>query len=169
MGRSRSWPIEELRQAIDCLPSRTRVAMLDGVRSNAIIAGAYTDRQGGICPMLAAHRCGGRTDLLAFAHAWDRFTGARRRARSVTERELRVLTIHLEESLLAEDPALDLREAVDEHRASLERARPGDPNRTIELRDRPGWVWLRPFRRLDDYQRALAQVEAEREREAELV
>jgi hypothetical protein len=79
--------------------------------------------------------------------------------------------IHLEESLLAEDPALDLSEAVDEHRASLERARPGDRNRTIELRDRPGWAWLRPFRRLDDYECALARVEADRdrEREAELV
>src|SRR4249919_1464802 len=71
MRRAKSWPIEELRQAIDCLPARTRVAMLDGVHSNSIIAGAYTDRSGGVCPMLAAHRCGGRTDLLAFAHAWD--------------------------------------------------------------------------------------------------
>jgi hypothetical protein len=178
MRRAKSWPIEELRQAIDCLPVRTRVAMLDGVRSNAIIAGAYTDRSGGVCPMLAAHRCGGRTDLLAFAHAWDRFTGARRRARRATERELRILTIHLEESLLAEDPSLDLREALDEHRASLERsrARAGDPNRTAELKHRPGWSWLRPFKRWDEYERALARVEAQRseaaadaERETELV
>ena len=167
MRRAKSWPIEELRQAIDCLPVRTRVAMLDGVHSNSIIAGAYTDRSGGVCPMLAAHRCGGRTDLLAFAHAWDRFTGARRRARRATERELRVLTIHLEESLLAEDPALDLGEALKDHRASLARTRPGDPDRTEELRDRPGWSWLRPFKRLDEYERALARVEAQREAEAE--
>lgn len=167
MGRSKSWPIEELRQAIDCLPSRTRVAMLDGVRSNAIIAGAYTDRQGGVCPMLAAHRCGGRTDLLAFAHAWDRFTGARRRARNATERELRILTIHLEESLIAEDPALDLHEAVADHRASLGRDRPGDRDRTAELRNRPGWAWLRPFRRLDEYERALERIDAERRADAE--
>ena len=47
--------------------------MLEGIDANTIIVGAYTDRRGGVCPMLAAHRHGGRTDLLAFAHAWDRF------------------------------------------------------------------------------------------------
>src|SRR5215212_4441088 len=87
--RRRRRTIEDLRTAIDCLPMHTRVAMLEGVRRWPIIVGAYTDRQGGVCPMLAAHRCGGRTDLLAFAHAWDRFTGARRRARRATEREPR--------------------------------------------------------------------------------
>ena len=35
--------------------------MLEGMDANRIIVGAYTDRQGGICPMLAAHRHGGRT------------------------------------------------------------------------------------------------------------
>src|SRR2546423_15165009 len=76
--RSRRSAREELRLAVDCLPRRTRVAMLEGVRANDIIVGAYTDRKGGVCPMLAAHRCGGRTDFLAFAHAWDRFTAAKR-------------------------------------------------------------------------------------------
>ena len=57
------------------------------------------DRSGGVCPMLAAHRCGGRTDFRSFARAWDRFTGAGRRARSATERELRTLTAQLEASV----------------------------------------------------------------------
>ena len=58
-------------------------------RYDRIIVGAYSDRSGGVCPMLAAHRCGGRTDFRSFARAWDRFTGAGRRARKATERELR--------------------------------------------------------------------------------
>ena len=65
---------------IDCLPLRTREAMLEGIRANDIIVGAYTDRSGGICPMLAAHRHGGRTSFVSFAHAWDRFAGAKRAA-----------------------------------------------------------------------------------------
>jgi hypothetical protein len=32
--------------------------MLEGIEANRIIVGAYSDRQGGICPMLAAHRNG---------------------------------------------------------------------------------------------------------------
>ena len=38
--------------------------MLEGVRANTIVVGAYTDGNGGICPMLAAHRNGGRTSFL---------------------------------------------------------------------------------------------------------
>jgi hypothetical protein len=37
--------------------------------------------------------------------------------------------------------------------------RPSEPNRSDELRTRPGWAWLRPFRRYDDYRRALARAE----------
>jgi hypothetical protein len=50
--------------------------MLDGVRANTIVVGAYTDGRGGICPMLAAHRNGGRTSFLSFARAWDAFARA---------------------------------------------------------------------------------------------
>ena len=71
-------PIDDLRLAIDCLPVRTREAMLEGIRANDIIVGAYTDRDGGVCPMLAAHRHGGRTNFVSFAHAWDRFAGVKR-------------------------------------------------------------------------------------------
>jgi hypothetical protein len=149
------------------------------VRSNDIIVGAYTDRSGGVCPMLAAHRCGGRTDLLAFAHAWDRFgREVKGRARSASERELRILTNHLEDSLLAEGRP-DLESAIRDHRRLMAqrgdasavvppaRVRPGDPDRSRELARKPGWSWLRPFRRYDDYERALARVEAEREALAE--
>src|SRR3954465_13679777 len=100
MSRARS-PIEDLRLAIDCLPVRTRRAMLEGVRTNEIIVGAYADRAGGVCPMLAAPRCGGRTSLVSFARAWDRFAGSRR-ARRATPRELRILEGQLEASLLAD-------------------------------------------------------------------
>jgi hypothetical protein len=164
--------IEDLRHAIDCLPVPTRVAMLEGVGSNEIIVGAYVDRSGGVCPMLAAHRCGGRTDFLTFARTWDRFTGARGRARRATGRELRILTAHLESSLLA-DPSTDFERAIDDHRALVAaradvRAKPaaqppGEPDRRRELRRRDGWAWMRVFRRLDEYERALARVEAERD------
>lgn len=175
MSRKRH-PIEDLRTAIDCLPVDTRMAMLTGVRSNDIIVGAYTDRHGGVCPMLAAHRNGGRTNLLAFAHAWDRFANAGRRMRRASDREVRILTTHLEASLLAEHRP-DLERAIVEHSKLVaeraaeparrerpkRRVRPGDPDRSRELAGRPGWHWLRPFRRLDDYERALARVEEERD------
>ena len=59
--------------------------MLAGVEANRIIVGAYTDRDGGVCPMLAAHRNGGRTSLASFARAWDRYTDAPRAPRPATE------------------------------------------------------------------------------------
>lgn len=66
--RSSSSPIERLRLAIDCMPVATREAMLAGVIvSERILVGAYTDGDGGVCPMLAAHRGGGRTDFISFA------------------------------------------------------------------------------------------------------
>ena len=64
MSRRRRSPIEDLRLTIDCLPRRTREAMLEGVRANPVIVGGYTDDGGGICPMLAAHRHGGCTDFV---------------------------------------------------------------------------------------------------------
>ena len=77
--------------------------MLEGVESNRIIVGAYTDRDGGVCPMLAAHRKGGRTSLASFAHAWDAYTGVRRRARSATNRELNTLRTMLEASIAVDE------------------------------------------------------------------
>ncbi|HSD79223.1 MAG TPA: hypothetical protein VLB47_01130 [Solirubrobacteraceae bacterium] len=115
MSRSRRAAAEDLRRAVDCLPLRTRQAMLEGIREHDIIAGAYADRRGGVCPMLAAHRHGGRTSFITFARTWDRFTGARR-ARLASERELRVLRAHLEASILAEQARGDLGAAIADHR-----------------------------------------------------
>jgi hypothetical protein len=120
MGRHRdtsSRLVGDLRRTIDCLPVRTREAMLDGVRSNdRIIVGAYSDRHGGICPMLAAHRRGGRTNFLSFARSWDRFTRAGRKVRQATRRELAILASQLEGSLLSE-ATVEFGLAIEEHRA----------------------------------------------------
>ncbi|MDQ6776726.1 MAG: hypothetical protein M3071_11050 [Actinomycetota bacterium] len=191
MRTHRDATIQELRHAIDALPMKTRVAMLEGIRHNDIILGAYTTEDGGVCPMLAAHRRGGRTNAETFAKTWDRFGGTHgRRARRATERELLILTTHLEMSLLADsEPAPELAVALAEHRrlvASKQRAtsrrqdhdraarrerqraaraieaiRPGELDRSSELRDAPGWSWMRVFRRYDDYERALARLETE--------
>ncbi|HEY7629601.1 MAG TPA: hypothetical protein VH817_02810 [Thermoleophilaceae bacterium] len=128
--RTRRKPAQELRNAIDCLPERTRAAMLEGLNDNQIIVGAYTDPRGGVCPMLAAHRHGGRTSFATFAKAWDRYTRAGPRARPASERELRALRSMLEASL-AELPGGDstLGEEVSRvkaaRRASAERAARG--------------------------------------------
>jgi hypothetical protein len=115
--------IEDLRLAIDCLPVSTRNAMLEGLRVNdRIIVGAYVDGNGGVCPMLAAHRCGGRTDFLSFAKSWDRFTGAGKHARRATKRELRILVSYLEASLM-EDDGIELTRAVSEHHALMAKSR----------------------------------------------
>ena len=183
MPSKRRATIEDLRLAIDCLPRATRIAMLDGISHNEIVVGAYS-HSGGICPMLAAHRAGGRTNLISFARAWDRFAfgGARRcRPRPATPRELRILATHLEASLLAEEiPSSVLGAAIEAHtRLVGERGepcadRPGDPDRSRELRTAPGWRWMRVVRRYDEYQWALAEVRAqqdalERQHDAELV
>jgi hypothetical protein len=153
--------------------------MLEGIRSNEIIVGAYTDGRG-VCPMLAAHRAGGRTNCLAFAKAWDRFAlrdARAKRARRASERELLVLRTHLEASLLEEERP-DLASAISEHRELLARRGPaptladtqrpsgqalGDSERSLELRSRPGWSWMRLVRRLDDYERTLGQLTHDRD------
>jgi hypothetical protein len=140
---------ERLRHVVDCLPYETRVAMLQGLqRYDRIIVGAYSDRSGGVCPMLAAHRCGGRTDFRSFARAWDRFTGAGRRARRASDREVRTLCAQIEASLWRED---DLRAEI----AGLAR-RPAPSSGERAPRRREGGAWLRPFRRWDGYREAVA-------------
>lgn len=111
-------PAQDLRFAIDCLPQRTRVAMLEGVESNSIIVGAYTDPAGGVCPMLAAHRRGGRTNLVSFARAWDRYTRASRKSRRATEREVNTLRSMLKASMMRDDSVRgELADAVAELQA----------------------------------------------------
>src|SRR5205085_5719069 len=122
MRRRRRATIQDLRLAIDCLPDTTRRAMLEGIGSNAIIVGGYTDGRGGVCPMLAAHRAGGRTSFIYFARAWDRFTQAGSRTRRATERELQILATQLEASLLEQDGrSPDLSQAMADHRELLAR------------------------------------------------
>ncbi len=112
--RTSSSPIERLRLAIDCLPLATREAMLAGVLSSErVLVGAYTDGRGGACPMLAAHRAGGRTDFISFAKAWDRFARCRG-GRPATEREVRILVAQLEASLVEAD-GCELDRAIAEH------------------------------------------------------
>ena len=93
--------------------------MLDGIREDAIVVGAYTDGHGGICPMLAAHRHGGRTSFVSFARAWDAFARSKR-VRPASVRELRTLE-HLLEASLAEGTA-DLGAAIAEHAAASARS-----------------------------------------------
>ena len=75
-------------------------------------------------------------------------------------------------------PVMDLQAAIAAHMASKERSsardraavlaresarqeRPdtGERDRTEELEGRHGWAWLRPFRRLDEFERAVHQLE----------
>ena len=79
--------------------------MLRGIDDNEIIVGAYVDNHsGGICPMLAAHRCGERTTFGTFARAWDQFTDADpKKPRPATRREVRALRSYLENSLVGDD------------------------------------------------------------------
>ncbi|MBV9214323.1 MAG: hypothetical protein JOZ25_11840 [Actinobacteria bacterium] len=159
---------QDLRRAVDCLPRATREAMLEGLERSDIIVGAYTDGSGGVCPMLAAHRNGGRTSLASFARAWDRYTDAAA-ARRASGRELNTLRAMLEASLYYEPDESELARAAAEHRAVKERAakrarrrrrrETGERDRSLELRSRPGWAWLRVFRRLDDWEAAVARAE----------
>src|SRR6185503_6037038 len=162
-------PARDLRTAIDCLPLQTRRAMLSGVESNRIIVGAYVDRDGGVCPMLAAHRNGGRTSLASFARAWDRYTGAKR-ARRATRREVRTLRSLLEASLStahSSEPGsiAELAAQIRSERAAIAerqaRRRPdtGERHRARELRDRLHWSWLRPARGYEEYRDLLAAAE----------
>ena len=127
--------ITALERAIQSLPAPTRAAMLEGIRSNCIVAGAYTDGRGGICPMLAAHRHGGRVTLLAFARSWDAFTRTRR-VRRATARELRTLEDLLVASLADET---DFARAIAEHQAAVaQRAVPEIRARRLSVSRRSG-------------------------------
>lgn len=118
---------QRLRAAVEAMPRESREAMLRGIAANTIIVGAYVDgTSGGICPMLAAHRYGGRTDLASFARSWDRYTDARG-ARRATDREIRTLISLLESSLVA-DVSL----------ASVTPPEPAAPPAAVEPPERPG-------------------------------
>lgn len=170
-------PAERLRLAVQALPRVTREAMLRGIAANPIIVGAYVDRDsGGICPMLAAHRNGGRTSLASFARAWDRYTGAKR-PRLATRRELSTLRSLLESSL-GEDISIgdggSIAAAAAQIRAEraelaarqAECAEPADPaipepaDQPIRIR-RLRRPWTRAARRYDGVPDLLAAAEAQ--------
>ena len=182
-------PAERLRFAVEALPGRTREAMLKGIDSNRIIVGAYVDPDGGVCPMLAAHRNGGRTSLASFARAWDRYTDAKR-PRLATRRELRTLRSLLEASRFSGgtehesmvEAAARIRSerlAIAEREASAASPEPATPpdldddapirvrrrldtgerHRASDLRERLRWSWMRPARRYDEYRDLLAAAE----------
>jgi hypothetical protein len=121
MTTPREEALADLRQSIDTLPQRTRMAMLSGLGSNRVITGAFTDGSG-VCPMLAAHREGGRTRCMSFPEAWDRFTGVHGRAitRQATQYEVLQLRLQLEESLEAPPSTSGFAEAIAAHQASVE-------------------------------------------------
>jgi hypothetical protein len=77
-----------------------------------------------------------------------------------------------------DDEPVDLRAAIEAHMASKERTEAqeraksrlpklrraeqpdtGERDRTQELEGRHGWAWLRPFRRLDEFERAVQHLE----------
>lgn len=125
MRRLRS-PARRLRHAIDAMPIGTRKAMLDAVATSPIIVGAYTSPEGGVCPMLAAHRNGGRTSYAEFAWAWDAYADAGREARPATEREVAALRAMLEDSIANEAVSgvgAFARAIADHHRALYARVR----------------------------------------------
>ncbi len=188
-------PAARLRAAVDSMPRHSREAMLRGLDSSPIIAGAYADsKSGGICPMLAAHRNGGRTDLSSFARCWDFFTGARR-PRLATRREIRTLRSYLEMSLIdmpyPEQPISVVAERLRAEREAwrreveavpldpepaIERERSlpvptGERDRSHELRRRRGWSWIRPTRSYDEYRRRIARASEQmgEQRAAELL
>jgi hypothetical protein len=117
------------------LPIETKEAMLVALDSETIVTGAYT-HDGGVCPMLGAHRRGGRTDRESFAKSGERYTGAGK-GRRATEREIRTLRCMLEVSLFA---------PVDIH--SVQAAPKWE-----------GWSWSRLFRRWDTYAATIGPLE----------
>jgi hypothetical protein len=130
------------------LPIETREAMLVALDADTIVTGAYTI-DGGICPMLAAHRRGGRTNRESFAHAWDRYTGAEK-GRRASEREIRTLRCMLEASLI---------EPVDLYDVKRPKQDTGERNRMRELARHPRWAWSRLFRRWDTYSATIGPLE----------
>jgi hypothetical protein len=131
MRRRRRNPTYRLRRAVDALPRHTREAMLRGIASNRVIVGAYVDPgSGGICPMLAAHRNGGRTSVASFAREWDAYTGAKR-PRPATRHEVRTLRAILSESLsldtsIERTPIAELAAQIRAEREQLARCAPAD-------------------------------------------
>jgi hypothetical protein len=125
MQTPRELAVAELRRSVDVLPERTRQAMLVGLANNTVITGAFSG-SGGVCPMLAAHRAGGRTSCVSFPEAWDKFTGVygRNICRQATQYEVAILRREIEASLVPQPS--DLAEAIADHQKMVESRRRRD-------------------------------------------
>ncbi|MDQ3720177.1 MAG: hypothetical protein M3350_05260 [Actinomycetota bacterium] len=152
--------------------------MLEGIHKHPIIVGADGDPRGGVCPVYATSSPPSKRVGRPFARAWDQYAGARL-GRPASERELHTLRSMLETSIeLESEPAVSLGAGIVAHKASVARTRAasavreqraagaetgrpsprrdsGERDRSRELSQREGWAWMRPFRRFDDYSRAL--------------
>jgi hypothetical protein len=120
MATPREQARAELRRSIDVLPERTRKAMLHGLGNNTVITGAFAAGGSGACPMMVAHREGGRTSCCSFPEAWDKFTGVygRHIVRQATEYEVQILCEEIEASLVPLPNVLS--DAIAEHHAIVE-------------------------------------------------
>lgn len=140
MPTPREVAVANLRRSIDVLPERTRKAMLVGLQNNTVIAGAFA-ADGGACPMMAAHREGGRTSSCSFPEAWDKFTGVYSHAitRPATAYEVGTLRREIEASLVepqAGSSATMFAEAIAEHTQMVEGRRRRDrlfAGRSVDL------------------------------------
>jgi hypothetical protein len=123
MATPREQARAELRRSLDVLPERTRQAMLHGLGNNTVITGAFAASNQGACPMLVAHREGGRTSCCTFPEAWDKFTGVygRQIVREATQYEVQILCEEIEASLQPMPNVLS--DAIAEHQAIIEARR----------------------------------------------
>ena len=121
MATSREQARAELRRSIDVLPERTRRAMLHGLGNNTVITGAFAASGQGACPMMVAHREGGRTSCCTFPEAWDKFTGVygRHIVREATQYEVQILCEEIEASLVPVPRVDPLADAIAEHQAMV--------------------------------------------------
>lgn len=138
MTTSREQAVAELRRSIDVLPERTRKAMLIGLGNNTVITGAFAGGDGA-CPILAAHREGGRTSVCSFPQAWDRFCGVagRQIVRPATQYEVQILRREIEASLETNTADTFFADAIAEHKAALE-AR--EREAAVEAREREAFL-----------------------------
>ncbi|HEV2777057.1 MAG TPA: hypothetical protein VGV90_15815 [Solirubrobacteraceae bacterium] len=97
--------------------------MLHGLGNNTVITGAFAASNQGACPMMVAHREGGRTSCCTFPEAWDKFTGVygRQIVREATPYEVQILCEEIQASLVPLPNVLS--DAIAEHQAIVEARR----------------------------------------------
>ena len=118
--------------------------MLQGVRSyERIIVGAYVDERGGVCPMLAAHRCGRAHRLPLLRQVVGPLRPCGRGASApATEREVRILITQLQESLSSAH-GMELDRAIAEHHELVSSSRRAPRRRWRDTADPSGEIRAR--------------------------